>query len=146
MIEKAKNWASVGLSIAVIAGVYIVPGIIASNADKAKDPTCTTESISYETERQDDDSYDVGYEETSTYGQEGQKEVCVDSDGNLVSEEVIEEPVTEIVTVGTREEEPEYYHEDNYVRSGAICNDGSYSSATGSGACSWHGGVAQWRY
>lgn len=27
-------------------------------------------------------------------------------------------------------------------RVGALCRDGSFSSATGSGACSWHGGVA----
>ncbi len=32
------------------------------------------------------------------------------------------------------------------VRVGAICRDGSRSSATGSGACSHHGGVAQWLY
>lgn len=31
-------------------------------------------------------------------------------------------------------------------RCGAICEDGWLSSATGSGACSWHGGVASWRY
>ena len=31
-------------------------------------------------------------------------------------------------------------------RTGAICNDGWRSSATGSGACSWHGGVAYWTY
>ena len=30
------------------------------------------------------------------------------------------------------------------VRVGAICRDGSGSSATGRGACSWHGGVARW--
>lgn len=29
-------------------------------------------------------------------------------------------------------------------RIGAICRDGWRSSATGSGACSWHGGVARW--
>jgi len=29
-------------------------------------------------------------------------------------------------------------------RTGAICNDGTSSSATGSGACSSHGGVKQW--
>ena len=29
-------------------------------------------------------------------------------------------------------------------RSGAICKDGSSSSATGSGACSNHGGVDHW--
>lgn len=31
-------------------------------------------------------------------------------------------------------------------RIGATCNDGTLSSATGSGACSSHGGVACWRY
>lgn len=31
-------------------------------------------------------------------------------------------------------------------RIGATCSDGWSSSATGSGACSHHGGVAQWRY
>ena len=29
-------------------------------------------------------------------------------------------------------------------RVGALCGDGSYSYATGSGACSWHGGVEEW--
>ena len=27
-----------------------------------------------------------------------------------------------------------------------LCNDGSTSSATGRGACSWHGGVAEWNH
>jgi len=31
-------------------------------------------------------------------------------------------------------------------RIGAICCDGTESSATGRGACSWHGGVCQWLY
>jgi hypothetical protein len=31
-------------------------------------------------------------------------------------------------------------------RTGAICRDGWSSSATGSGACSYHGGVAYWTY
>jgi hypothetical protein len=31
-------------------------------------------------------------------------------------------------------------------RMGAICNDGTQSSATGSGACSHHGGVSCWLY
>lgn len=29
-------------------------------------------------------------------------------------------------------------------RTGAVCNDGTTSSATGSGACSSHGGVKNW--
>lgn len=35
---------------------------------------------------------------------------------------------------------------DAQHRIGAVCRDGSISSATGQGACSHHGGVAQWRY
>ena len=31
-------------------------------------------------------------------------------------------------------------------RTGARCRDGSYSRATGRGACSYHGGVANWIY
>lgn len=31
-------------------------------------------------------------------------------------------------------------------RVGAICNDGTQSEATGSGACSHHGGVRCWLY
>ena len=34
----------------------------------------------------------------------------------------------------------------NGGRTGAICNDGWRSSATGRGACSWHGGVRYWTY
>lgn len=31
-------------------------------------------------------------------------------------------------------------------RIGALCNDGTTSTATGSGACSHHGGVSCWQY
>lgn len=31
-----------------------------------------------------------------------------------------------------------------YVRTGAVCRDGTRSSATGRGACSHHGGVSYW--
>lgn len=40
-------------------------------------------------------------------------------------------------TISTNPSEP-------CVRIGAICNDGTRSTATGSGACSSHGGVKQW--
>lgn len=36
--------------------------------------------------------------------------------------------------------------ESQGYRIGATCSDGWSSSATGSGACSHHGGVARWRY
>jgi hypothetical protein len=32
------------------------------------------------------------------------------------------------------------------IRIGAVCKDGTTSSATGSGACSYHGGVDHWIY
>lgn len=32
------------------------------------------------------------------------------------------------------------------IRIGAVCKDGSRSKSTGKGACSHHGGVAQWLY
>jgi len=32
------------------------------------------------------------------------------------------------------------------VRYVTLCNDGTFSNATGSGACSYHGGVKQWNY
>jgi hypothetical protein len=32
------------------------------------------------------------------------------------------------------------------IRIGATCQDGTASTATGSGACSYHGGVAAWHY
>lgn len=33
-----------------------------------------------------------------------------------------------------------------FPRTGATCNDGTSSTATGRGACSRHGGVAEWTY
>ena len=32
------------------------------------------------------------------------------------------------------------------ARTGAVCKDGTTTSATGSGACSHHGGVDHWLY
>ena len=34
----------------------------------------------------------------------------------------------------------------NKVIVGAVCKDGTRSTATGSGACSYHGGVSYWIY
>jgi len=41
---------------------------------------------------------------------------------------------------------PESQAQYGVYRVGAICNDGTQSSATGSGACSHHGGVMCWQY
>ena len=37
-------------------------------------------------------------------------------------------------------------HAAQRVRIGAVCNDGTESTATGSGACSHHHGVKCWNY
>jgi hypothetical protein len=50
-----------------------------------------------------------------------------------------EEPARTLRTV------PPSLHTRHY-RIGARCRDGWRSHATGSGACSWHGGVAEWLY
>ena len=42
--------------------------------------------------------------------------------------------------------EPKPSSGDSGTRTGAVCNDGTTSSATGSGACSHHGGVKYWLY
>ena len=39
-----------------------------------------------------------------------------------------------------------YQESSSSYRIGAYCNDGTKSFATGSGACSWHGGVDDWIY
>lgn len=44
------------------------------------------------------------------------------------------------------ETKPAPTYSNSGYRTGAVCNDGSTSSATGRGACSWHGGVSYWLY
>lgn len=44
------------------------------------------------------------------------------------------------------EENETFYNQDVSVRIGAVCRDGTTSSATGRGACSHHGGVEYWLY
>lgn len=44
------------------------------------------------------------------------------------------------------EYEPVYTAPSYSYRTGAVCSDGTPSSATGRGACSWHGGVSYWLY
>lgn len=44
------------------------------------------------------------------------------------------------------EDGDEIHYSYTMQRVGAICGDGSRSSATGRGACSRHGGVAEWLY
>jgi hypothetical protein len=70
------------------------------------------------------------------------------------SEVITKQPVVKVITLGTYVAPPVYVAPQTTVapdtssggRTGATCNDGSHSSATGKGACSHHGGVAVWLY
>lgn len=70
----------------------------------------------------------------------------------LVSDIVTTQPVAQVTSVGTYVAHapvatPTYTAPATTgARTGAVCNDGSSSSATGRGACSHHGGVAYWTY
>lgn len=39
-----------------------------------------------------------------------------------------------------------FFDNPKNVKIGALCEDGFNSNATGSGACSYHGGVSEWQY
>lgn len=70
-------------------------------------------------------------------------------DGSFSEQDVIDDYATngQLTRNHFGEYEPPSYDEPVYSeRTGAQCSDGSYSSATGRGACSWHGGVATWLY
>lgn len=107
--------------------------------------TCVTEPIPYETIREEDpDRYISDGDTEPEGGVEGEREICSNANTNEeVSNEVTKEPESAVVYFGTLEDEPEYYYSE---RIGAICEDGTRSYATGSGACSWHGGVGEWLY
>ena len=65
--------------------------------------------------------------------------------GTTIHYTVYTPPVTYVAptTPQTNASTPTY---NNGVRTGAICNDGWHSTATGRGACSHHGGVRNWLY
>lgn len=68
--------------------------------------------------------------------------------------DVTQKPVEQITTIGTRvtvtpparSQQPSAPQTQSGGRTGATCRDGSHSNATGRGACSHHGGVAEWLY
>jgi hypothetical protein len=50
------------------------------------------------------------------------------------------------ISIGSYEYVRGDYNIYEKIRIGAVCSDGWRSTATGSGACSWHGGVDHWLY
>ena len=78
-----------------------------------------------------------------------------ETDRQQKSEVITKQPVAKVTSVGTYVAPPIYVAPETTTvapdttsggRTGATCNDGSHSTATGKGACSHHGGVAVWLY
>ncbi len=117
------------------------------------DDMCTYESIPFEYEEAGDKSSPYGYtSEITTTGSTGRRQICKPTRlGHDDRVTTISEPINQVTTY-TAKSAPTYqysytpsYSSGSY-RTGAICEDGSTSSATGRGACSWHGGVSEWLY
>lgn len=119
----------------------------------------STESIPFASRSVENSSIEKGQTSVTQIGSNGERKNTykVTYRGNdeinreLISSEVTKQPVENITTVGTyvyvapQVSSPKTSITSN-GRTGAICHDGSRSSATGRGACSHHGGVAQWLY
>lgn len=148
-----KEWLKESGAVCVFFVVFVVLSFGIFNQDKTVTyDDCSTESIPYET-TEVGDTYDQDADiETEVEGVNGEKEICEPSESGYDSKEtIISSPVNEVIRYTSKPEEDyeelEYpYQETGSYRTGAICSDGSYSDATGRGACSWHGGVSQWLY
>ena len=137
VIIGASLWA-MGWFVIALAGTLI----------HGNQVSCTDQQIPYSTYTVNDDSMYAGVTTIKTMGLNGTKHVCTHKDGTIASQSVVSQPVDEVKAVGTKSTTPVYTAPvlSGTYRTGAICNDGSQSSATGRGACSWHGGVSQWLY
>ena len=121
-------------------------------------PECHTETIPYSTEIRHQSKARSSYnpeKEVVQQGEDGEAKYCKNRLEQDYTKTVTTEPTTEIIT--------EWYYYDlnptpiynsfntyqtapasDGVRTGAVCNDGTTSQATGRGACSRHGGVNYW--
>jgi hypothetical protein len=121
------------------------------------------QSIDFAKEQQNDASLASGQTKVTQSGQNGEKTITYEVtyvDGNETSRQIKSETITlaavnEITTIGTYVAPPKPVATPapsapapahTSVRVGATCKDGTHSNATGSGACSHHGGVAVWLY
>ncbi len=119
-----------------------------------------TEAVPFESTNQNDNTIASGTNRVSVTGVNGERTITdevtyvknVETARKEVKNEITKAPVTQVTLVGTyiapvvQAPAPVYVAPQPSVRIGATCNDGSHSTATGSGACSHHGGVAVWLY
>lgn len=121
----------------------------------------TTESIPFSSRTVESSSLAKGKTEVSQEGVNGEKTNTykitykgdTETGRELIGSEITKQPVDKITTEGTyvyvapsTGSSSSTSQSTSSGRTGAICRDGSQSSATGRGACSHHGGVAQWLY
>ncbi|MEI6756174.1 MAG: G5 domain-containing protein [bacterium] len=125
---------AIAAAIAIIGFDYYTQKIYVS---------CTSYDINYQVITNDDATKASGTTTITQAGVKGTKTKCVKKDGTVVSDNVVSQPVNEIIARGTMLPTPPLPPPTSY-RTGAICRDGSRSYATGRGACSWHGGVSYW--
>ena len=163
MSEKVKNTITGILAIGV-AYVGIPAGAVFLGSED-----CQTVDVPYSTEIRHESrarSDNNPEKEITQHGKNGATEKCVKKFGGDTREKVLSKPITEIITYYDYYEpynsyipESTYQPTTNFnsvntyqttapasdgVRTGAMCNDGTTSSATGRGACSRHGGVNYW--
>lgn len=135
------------LAVAIIG----ISNITTTENIEVKEPINYTTKITY------DVNVNEGVREVKQAGKNGSKKVVYEvtyRNNSEVSrkklrETVVESSVDEEVVVGTKKYTPTPTPTPTPTagsRIGAICRDGWRSSATGRGACSHHGGVAQWLY
>lgn len=114
-----------------------------------------TEAIPFESANQNDNTLGQGETRVASEGVNGERTITyevtyvqnIETARKEIKNEITTQPITKVTQVGTYVA-PVYAPAppQSSVRIGAVCGDGSHSSATGSGACSHHGGVAYWLY
>jgi hypothetical protein len=118
-----------------------------------------TKPVAFSSSSVNDATMEAGTSKVTTVGVNGVETLTYKvtyTDGkqtarNLVGGAVTTQPVAQVTSVGTYVAPapvaaPTYTAPTTGARTGAICNDGTSSTATGSGACSHHHGVAYWTY
>jgi hypothetical protein len=113
--------------------------------------------VGFSTKYQDDSGLPVGTSKVITEGVLGERTVTYEvtyvegkeTSRQVLSDIITTQPIDKVVSNGTYTAPQVSTPSQSSAtgqRIGAVCADGSHSSATSSGACSHHGGVAYWLY
>lgn len=122
-----------------------------------------TEVILFESTETDDSSITLGEKRISVQGVNGERTITYsvtyvkdnETARTKIKSEVTKQATNQVTLIGTyvapvqttqSTSSSQNSSTISNVRTGATCNDGSHSDATGRGACSHHGGVAYWLY